>query len=272
MSYSRWSNSKWYTYWHTQDPATANYNTALFDVCGVQTFTARQLREELDACIAEVQNIEPSTKEELDELKRYMVEFIKDIDIEYGKENMKIVKGDLIQMVKAGKFDIFAHGCNCRHVMGAGIAKQIAAAFPELEQVDQDTESRPGMESHEYLDMFEQSNVLGMNWYTQYFPGANFNLAYLECVVTYMRHDIWDTGALCMLDTDRRVEIGVPLIGCGIGAGDPKQVMGVLASLEAEERYNVTLVLYTPPVVAKPGLATLKRGNPRKTKKVLAHG
>lgn len=187
---------------------------------------------------------------------------------------MKIVKGDLVELVKQGKFDIFAHGCNCRRVMGAGIAKQIAAAFPELERADHEADGRPGTLSHEYLDMFEQRNVVGMNWYTQYFPGANFNLAYLESIVAFMRHDIWDTGMLSLLDTaDERVEIGLPLIGCGIGGGDPRQVMGVLASLEAEERYNVTLVLYTPPVVAKPGPALRKRGNPRKVNKgkVLQH-
>ena len=38
---------------------------------------------------------------------------------------MKTVNGDLIEMAKNGKFDVIVHGCNCKGVMGAGIAKQI---------------------------------------------------------------------------------------------------------------------------------------------------
>jgi len=184
---------------------------------------------------------------------------------------MKIVKGDLIQMVKENKFDIFAHGCNCRRTMGAGIALQMAKEFPWLYEADRSSpyQPLPGSFTYDYhaLDVPNGGKVLGMNWYTQFMPGANFNLAYLQSIVEFMRHDIWDTSILALLDTPGRLEIGVPLIGCGIGGGDPRQVMGVLASLEAEERYNVTLVLWDK----RAGVAPVKQDK-AKEQKELVHG
>jgi O-acetyl-ADP-ribose deacetylase (regulator of RNase III) len=31
---------------------------------------------------------------------------------------MKVIKGDLIQLAKDGKFDLIVHGCNCFCTMG----------------------------------------------------------------------------------------------------------------------------------------------------------
>jgi len=161
---------------------------------------------------------------------------------------MRTVKGCLIELVNKGEFDIFAHGCNCKHAMGAGIAPKIATAFPVMKQADDMARSHVGGISSAYIKLGNKQKVLGMNWYTQHNPGANFNLAYLACIVEYMRHDIWDTGTLSELDTTRKLRIGIPLIGCGIGGGDPRQAMALFTALEAEEKYEVTLVLWQPPV------------------------
>jgi len=37
---------------------------------------------------------------------------------------MKIIKGDLIELIKKGYFDVVIHGCNCFCTMGSGFAKQ----------------------------------------------------------------------------------------------------------------------------------------------------
>lgn len=171
---------------------------------------------------------------------------------------MKIVKGCLIDLVNKGSFDIFAHGCNCKHAMGAGIAPKLATAFPQIKIADDSAVNRPGSVSSAYIMLRTKQKVLGMNWYTQHNPGANFNIAYLQCVIEYMRHDIWDTPEFSQLDTSRKLRIGVPLIGCGIGGGDARQAMGALAALEAEEKYEVTLVLWQP---APPTLGTKMAAN-----------
>ncbi len=49
---------------------------------------------------------------------------------------MNTIQGDLIALALAGRFDVIVHGCNCRHAMDAGIAKQIKAAFPEAYTAD----------------------------------------------------------------------------------------------------------------------------------------
>ena len=52
---------------------------------------------------------------------------------------MKTVKGDLIKLSGDNEnvFNIIVHGCNCFNVMGAGIAPQIAKAYPEAWEADQ---------------------------------------------------------------------------------------------------------------------------------------
>lgn len=62
---------------------------------------------------------------------------------------VEFVKGDLV----TGKFDIFCHQVNCKGKMGAGIAKQIRNAYPEV--------------YHEYKEICDKDRcVLGMNHYT----------------------------------------------------------------------------------------------------------
>jgi hypothetical protein len=83
MSYSRWLGSEWYTYWMSQPKETENRDTALFDICTVQCFTAKELRENIDKCLQDVKKICPEG--DLEELKVYMKRFLKDVDEEYPK-------------------------------------------------------------------------------------------------------------------------------------------------------------------------------------------
>ncbi len=43
---------------------------------------------------------------------------------------MQVIKGDLIQLALAKRFDVIIHGCNCHCEMGAGIARVIKKSFP----------------------------------------------------------------------------------------------------------------------------------------------
>ena len=53
---------------------------------------------------------------------------------------MPTIKGDLIQLALNGEFDVIVHGCNCFHAMGAGIARAIAAEFPDALEADKQTD------------------------------------------------------------------------------------------------------------------------------------
>lgn len=82
MSYSRWSDSYWYTFWCVAYEGTVeNRDTAIFSICAVIDFTSKQLRENLDRCIKEVQKLE--TDGDIEELKLYINRFLKDVDEKY---------------------------------------------------------------------------------------------------------------------------------------------------------------------------------------------
>lgn len=84
MSYSRWGgrgSGRWYTYWHVQDAETENRDTALFDVCSVKLFTAKELREDMPGCMAKVKALEPDG--DVAELEQYAKEFLADVDADY---------------------------------------------------------------------------------------------------------------------------------------------------------------------------------------------
>ena len=52
MSYSRWGNSYWYTYWRAfYDPELENRNNAIFEISGVGSFTAAEIRKNINLCL-----------------------------------------------------------------------------------------------------------------------------------------------------------------------------------------------------------------------------
>ena len=86
MAYSRWGgrgSGNWYTYWMIPpEGEKENRNNALFDICGVATFTAKQLREKLTQCLNEVHK--KDLEGDISELKIYIDEFLKDVETEYS--------------------------------------------------------------------------------------------------------------------------------------------------------------------------------------------
>lgn len=88
MSYSRWSNSRWYTFWcSTRGPE--DRNTAKFEVMDSvaplretsRTFYAAEIRKNVDVCVGKF----TGTTEELQELKGYMGDFLESVDRRYAE-------------------------------------------------------------------------------------------------------------------------------------------------------------------------------------------
>ena len=113
MSYSRWGNSFWYTYWANSENKH-DKNEQLFEICdmaGPLNFKYSEIKQDIDRCLEvvqtfykkekEVEYIIPndhskSTKvktksyslneETLEELRSYMLRFLEDVDNTfYGK-------------------------------------------------------------------------------------------------------------------------------------------------------------------------------------------
>lgn len=126
---------------------------------------------------------------------------------------MKSIKGDLIQLVVNGHFDVIIHGCNCFHTMGAGIAKVIAAEFPTALEVDKQTEyaarSKLGTISTAPVSRGAVSFVI-VNAYTQFdWRGRGVKADY-------------EAISACFEEVARRFptsRIGYPMIGAGLAGG-----------------------------------------------------
>ncbi len=111
MSYSRWMNSRFYTYWTGINDVKEEQVFKVQETGPGLSFTYRELVEDLNNCLLQVRNyyntehsgkilegwdngepvyrdiaIEPNpvSIRELEELKGYMKEFVKDMDKEYN--------------------------------------------------------------------------------------------------------------------------------------------------------------------------------------------
>jgi O-acetyl-ADP-ribose deacetylase (regulator of RNase III) len=148
---------------------------------------------------------------------------------------MKTITGDLIQLALDGEFDVIVHGCNCQCMMGAGIAKQIAEAFPEAVEADALTEkgSKTKLGYISYADHYVgRRRFFIVNAYTQWRYGRGVQVDY-------------DAIRLAMREVKKHFSggrIGYPKIGAGLGGGDWDRIAAIIdEELEDEDH---TLVVY----------------------------
>lgn len=152
---------------------------------------------------------------------------------------MKTIQGDLIALAQAGQFDVIAHGCNCFHTMGAGIALAIRRTFPEAYAADRRTPYGEG------------SKVGSISCATV----ATASGAPLTVVNAYTQHNFRGVHPLVDYDGLRRAfqliraqfagqRIGYPLIGAGLAGGDWATIAAIIDQELAGEDH--TLVQYNP--------------------------
>lgn len=126
---------------------------------------------------------------------------------------IKTLKKDIITDFKEGRIDLMVHGCNCFHTMGAGIAYQIAKAFPETIKADNTSKYGHVLKLGTYtkaLVRIDKTQQEILNVYTQYYPGRNFEYFAFIKFLKKLNKDYKKKGVL----------MGFPKIGCGIGGGD----------------------------------------------------
>ncbi len=95
MSYSRWGASRWYTFWACQDGATEDRDTAIFECCPVPTFTAAELRANIEKCLDAAcdeeerkDSVPDISDDDREELRGYMSEFLAEVDQAYPEGMM----------------------------------------------------------------------------------------------------------------------------------------------------------------------------------------
>lgn len=130
---------------------------------------------------------------------------------------MEIIKGDLINLAKEGRFNAIAHGCNLQHNFGAGIAKQIAINFPIAEQVDKETYEPKLGEISVAFDIKHNLNII--NCYTQIWYGKPYKRNSRNFIKEDTSKARYNAIRECMKKINREfsgLHIGLPLIGAGL--------------------------------------------------------
>lgn len=133
---------------------------------------------------------------------------------------IKHVKGDLLALADMGYFDVIAHGCNCHHMMGAGIAKQIAIKHPNAYDVDKMTTYGDPLKLGTFsLALSDDEELVIANLYTQFRGGI--------CA----KEILYPSIRSCFKELDKffnNVKIGIPMIGSGIAGGDWEDILSVI--------------------------------------------
>lgn len=142
------------------------------------------------------------------------------------------IDGNLVKLAKAGKFDLIAHGCNCKKNMGAGIAKQIKAAFPLAYEIDKASHSKFG----DISVCEDYPECIVINAYTQVYPGPNGNGRDTD----FNRYESIRSSMKIVNQKFAGKHIGLPLIGSGLAGLKWNKVKTILK--EELINMNVTIV------------------------------
>lgn len=144
---------------------------------------------------------------------------------------MALVKGNLIELAKAGKYNAIVHGCNCYHTMGAGIARQIAKEWPEAVIADMGTTrgdiNKLGSYSYCMTTNAKGDDLFIFNAYTQFNYGNDGVYVHWESVEKAL-YDICQNMTLIMKGQGP-VKLAIPAIGCGLAGGDINMLKAILA-------------------------------------------
>lgn len=150
------------------------------------------------------------------------------------------VKGDLLALFQQGHYDIIAHGCNCKGIMGAGIAKTIGILYPEVKRADwRLAHSKITPWPGSFLPVPVEHGII-VNLYTQEYPGRDATNHAVYHSLRRMKQ--WVDN----LQFEDAIRIGLPHIGCGIGGLQWDDVKEMIEGLFRDQRLVVDLVEYAP--------------------------
>jgi O-acetyl-ADP-ribose deacetylase (regulator of RNase III) len=151
---------------------------------------------------------------------------------------MRTISGDLIELAKEGTFDVIAHGCNCFHTMGGGLAAQVRRHFPEAYEADLETAygDREKLGTCSIAIVATSSTELTIvNAYTQFQPsmGGKVDVDYdaVRDAMAWLK--VHYAGS----------RIGLPQIGAGLAGGDWTRIEAIIAEELGDE--DVSIVIFS---------------------------
>lgn len=162
---------------------------------------------------------------------------------------MEIVYGNLLD-IQSG---IVVHGCNCKGVMGSGLAKAVAAKYPAVFAVYRSKFEQSGLHLGEvqlcgqqgeepfrrHIDAFVEglpSDLVVANAMTQYNFGTHVRQVDYEAVFAAF-------SRIRLLARDMDAIVWVPEIGCGLGGGEwPEVAKAIKAALGRDVQCRLVLM------------------------------
>lgn len=163
------------------------------------------------------------------------------------------IEGNLITLAQSGRYTEIAHGCNCFCVMGAGIAPQIAKAFPEAEEADNETEKgnkrKLGMMSIGVHKLPDQDFTLKVvNMYTQFSTGGRAKgIPDIDYRALEKAFRIVNAFTKMKKEDGLYKQIplmGIPMIGAGLAGGDWYEISEIIN--RATPDMDIEVVFYKP--------------------------
>ena len=127
----------------------------------------------------------------------------------------KYIKGDIVKLFLEGHN--VAHGCNCFHSMAAGVAGQLAKAYPPIAAIDKaDNRCGDDRKLGGATVATGHNGQICFNLYTQFTPGRDLNYgALVNCMIEL---NSWAGNTIVP------IVIYMPRIGCGIAGGEWEKV------------------------------------------------
>jgi len=145
---------------------------------------------------------------------------------------IEFVTGDLFSV----KADGYAHGCNCKGVMGAGIAVEFRKRYPEMfkEYKKRCEDGSFNLGSCFFWDAPSGETIY--NLATQPYPGAYASLEVIKTALQTMLN-----GAIYTKPLGHR--IAMPRIGCGYGGLSWEEVKPLIEHVVSGQNYIDVVVV-----------------------------
>ena len=150
---------------------------------------------------------------------------------------IKYIDGDLLDLASKGEFDVIGHCCNCFHSMGAGIAPQIKAKYPEAYAADCAT-NKGDINKLGTISFTEKTTPNVVNLYGQYdYTGRRSGKMDLD-------YDALRSALKATKEKFSGKIFGFPKMGAGLAGGDWEIIEKIIEE-EMRGEY-VTIVNYVP--------------------------
>lgn len=151
---------------------------------------------------------------------------------------MRYQQGDMVKhILSVDALDAYAHQCNCFNTMGAGIAKALAAQFPEVKAADNTTVTGDISKLGTFTKAAVTPTSTVYNVYGQ---------DYISSLIRTTNYPALFSGLRAVMEdmvSNGKTTLGIPYIGCGLAKGNWEEVEPTIKALA--DKYNITVTVFS---------------------------